>query len=403
MTPHAPEPTEGAVPDAAPARRPRRVFWFLALASSVLLLALVRPDLGLREPGPDVRPLAERAPHRPLPHDFPLSGPSAAALRHLQPTPSTLPPVQVPLRPGAAGLGTRDLVIQGVNYGDPTGAAAPLQWISGREDEMISPSFRLTDFAPGDGSVMVRVDPAFLDGLERLRARAGRLAIVSGYRHEAYNETVGGVAGSYHMRGQAADIWSPDHSPLELARLALGTMGCGVGLGLGTHTLHVDTRGTLATWVYEGAALREAAFDAWALTQCGRPVPAWLATAAAAAWLEDPVEPADSLGTSSPSDAPVALDSEALLRRYQGAIAEIVRREGTSGAVVLDVQEGEADVRHLAAGDPELAALGLGALVAWCQNRSDGTYVAYAVRRAAGETETGVTNVDGATGFRPGR
>ena len=44
------------------------------------------------------------------------------------------------------------------------------------------------------------------DVLEPLRRRFGRVIIASGYRCEAVNSAVGGVANSQHMRGEAADI-----------------------------------------------------------------------------------------------------------------------------------------------------------------------------------------------------
>lgn len=389
----------------------RRVLWSLVLISSLALLALLHPGLNLLKAGTGEPSTAapsasasSRSARSPAP-SFPFSGSAARVLGYLRPYgPSTLVPVQTPLLPGTTGLDDRDLIIDGVNYGDPAEADAPLLWIRGREEQLISPSFRLTDFAPRDGSSMVRIDPVLLEGLERLREHAGRLAIVSGYRHAAYNATVGGVADSYHTAGQAADVWAPDHSPVQLARMALLTMGCDVGLGLGLHTLHIDIRGELTTWTYDGAPLREPAFDAWALTQCGRPVPPWLAAAAAAAWLEEPATPADSTEVPSLLQATIdPLDPEALLQRHRALIAETVRREGTSGAIVLDLQEGEANVRYVASDDPELTALGLGALVAWCQVRSEGTYIAYAIHTKPGDVETGVTNIGGVTGFRPGR
>ncbi|MDX1530618.1 MAG: D-Ala-D-Ala carboxypeptidase family metallohydrolase [Rhodothermales bacterium] len=298
-----------------------------------------------------------------------------------------------------------DLVYGGVNYNDPTGTGAPLQWIRGREEQLLTPGFRLADFATRDGAPMVRIDPAFVGELERLRQRVGQLAVVSGYRHPAYNATVGGVGNSYHTAGRAADLWSPDHAPLDLARLALLTMGCEVGLGLGPTTVHVDVRGELATWTYEGASLSEPAFDAWALAQCGRPVPSWLAAQAAASWLSEPIA-ADSAGTldlgGSAGSASDPVDPEALLRRHGTAVAEVLRRGGTSGAVALDLrsEDGPA-VRPIAPSSPELAALGLRPLVAWCAARGDGAYVAYAVFLEDGDVRTGVTNVSGLSGLRP--
>ena len=65
------------------------------------------------------------------------------------------------------------------------------------------------------------------------------------------------------MAGRAADIRSSAATPLEMARLALSVLGRDIGLGLGANIIHIDVRGEAANWVYAGAALSEAEFDAW--------------------------------------------------------------------------------------------------------------------------------------------
>ncbi len=250
-------------------------------------------------------------------------------------------PITVPFVPGARGEDSDVLTFGGINYADPTAGGVPLQWVEGDEDTWLTPGFTLRDFAPRDGASFARIDPALVEALERLRLRAGSVAIVSGYRHPHHNAVVGGSGYSLHTAGRAADVWSPAHSPLDLARLALLTMGCDIGLGLGPRTLHVDVRGELTTWTYEGAPLSEAAFDAWALTQCGRPVPPSLALAAAAGWLSDSV--ATEPGTPSASSARRArCRPEALVERFAPAIAEVTRRgrmlEG-AGGIIVDVDE----------------------------------------------------------------
>lgn len=58
------------------------------------------------------------------------------------------------------------------------------------------------------------------EGLERIRSLVGKpVNISSGYRCSQLNKRVGGVPGSQHVRGEAADINVPGLAPEELARL----------------------------------------------------------------------------------------------------------------------------------------------------------------------------------------
>lgn len=302
-------------------------------------------------------------------------------------------PITIPLRPGFfaeydSGLGTfEDEFDDAFDDG-----AVPLLWIAGDEDAMLTPGFRVADFASRDGATVARISYRLVEGLERLRQTAGSLGILSGYRNAAHNAAVGGVAHSQHLEGQAADVWSDEHVPLDLARLALQTLGCEIGLGLGPRSLHVDVRGELTTWTYPGAAMPNAAFDAWALAQCGRPVPPELAEQAAEAWL---TEPADTVfADASPTD---------LLARYHTEMLEAAREgydlEGP-GAVVLDVQAGAPPSRHLppsylryvTAGAPEAAELGVGELIAWRERGRQHSYFVYVVLMPDAPPAAGVSS-----------
>lgn len=71
-------------------------------------------------------------------------------------------------------------------------------------------------------SVKVRdaVKALTLSVLQPLRDKTGSQVIISsGYRCPALNAMVGGEPTSQHPKGEAADIWSRTHTPLELARL----------------------------------------------------------------------------------------------------------------------------------------------------------------------------------------
>lgn len=316
---------------------------------------------------------------------------------------ATLP---VPYHPDQRARYDSVTTFDGVNYADVTGSGIPLQWLGDDADDWLSPGLRLRDFVSHDGAPFVRIDPDLVARLERLRTRTGELRVVSGYRHPAYNLTVGGEYNSLHTAGRAADVWSPNHTSLELARLALLEMGCDIGIGLNQNTIHVDVRGELASWTYEGAPMTEPAFDAWTLVQCGRPVPAGLSQAAASAWLD---EPGDLLELSDigRQPTPTRLQSarptvEGLLAEHAAAIAATYRRGAAvePGGVILDLQDGPPPhIRYVAASSAEAEALGLPALISWCSNRG-GAYVAYAVVQPD-TTIVGVSNELGIGGHAP--
>jgi hypothetical protein len=94
--------------------------------------------------------------------------------------------------------------------------------------------------------------------------------INSAYRHPVLNEAVDGARNSQHIAGRAADIRTSRMLPLDLARIALEELGCAIGIGLGRNSIHVDLRGQLASWRYDGAALSESEFDQWVRDTCSQ-------------------------------------------------------------------------------------------------------------------------------------
>lgn len=89
------------------------------------------------------------------------------------------------------------------------------------------------------------IDPELVAVLERIRSLTGRpLPIVSGYRTEATNRAVGGVANSQHLFGRAADI--PQGRATVEEALRAGARGVGYCNGW---AVHVDVRpGALVTF-----------------------------------------------------------------------------------------------------------------------------------------------------------
>ena len=94
-------------------------------------------------------------------------------------------------------------------------------------------------------------DPVFLDGLEQMRALAGRpLVIASGHRCAGWNAAVGGAPLSRHKQ-IAADIRLAGHN--RFALLAAAEQAGFIGLGLARSFLHVDRRARPARWFYPGS------------------------------------------------------------------------------------------------------------------------------------------------------
>ena len=84
--------------------------------------------------------------------------------------------------------------------------------------------------------------------LEILRKRIGDKPVIinSGYRCPKHNEEVGGVPGSYHLLGMAADIKVPGLKPEDLLKHA-SEVGF-LGLGLYANFCHLDIRYNYTRW-----------------------------------------------------------------------------------------------------------------------------------------------------------
>jgi len=91
----------------------------------------------------------------------------------------------------------------------------------------------------------LQIDSKLLDGLEALQSLAGAPVIVhAGYRCPRHNQQVGGVPGSEHLAGLAADVSVPGLSMQRMYELALEVPQFAAG-GIGVYDgnfLHVDVR-----------------------------------------------------------------------------------------------------------------------------------------------------------------
>lgn len=82
---------------------------------------------------------------------------------------------------------------------------------------MLSVHFAESEFACHHCGV-IKVARELIDRLERLRDLVGwPINILSGYRCEPYNKSIGGAERSYHVCGMAADIWWDGRNVGEMA------------------------------------------------------------------------------------------------------------------------------------------------------------------------------------------
>ncbi|MEM1115567.1 MAG: D-Ala-D-Ala carboxypeptidase family metallohydrolase [Bacteroidota bacterium] len=314
--------------------------------------------------------------------------------------------------------------IGGISYADPLGVGLPLLQVRGFEAFPVSAHFTVADFATRDGAPYARISPDLVTTLERMRAILGPLEVISGYRHPQYNAlaSVGGARYSRHQTGEAADLWSPTRSSLEIAAAAVQAAGCGIGLGLGRNTVHVDVRGYLKTWTYPGAPLGDDAFRRWIVGLCDGDVPAppppharpydasWLAMAEGT--MEDDEETVhlgdgtpDGLvpeaASPSPEATPEARPSmSAVIQRDLAAYAAAAHVQQGAGVVVVDLRDGAyltgeallARSRYVGAATPEVRALDVRPLLDVVARRSPGRLFVYVVRHSDGQVETGVAS-----------
>ncbi len=115
--------------------------------------------------------------------------------------------------------------------------------------------FKDSEFASKDGKPSpygpMNIQQCLLDFLNALRLRFGRAIIVnSGYRSPEHNVAVGGVPGSYHTKGLAADIRPRDPKDLDKLYEMADRMNQTGGVGRYDTFVHVDRRGIYARWDY---------------------------------------------------------------------------------------------------------------------------------------------------------
>jgi len=96
------------------------------------------------------------------------------------------------------------------------------------------------------GTDECEMDERFMKKLEALRHEFNEPMIVSsGYRHESYNQVIGGAKNSPHLYGKAVDVVISGKSAYRLMKLAIQYGFTGIGVSQrGPHEkrfLHIDT------------------------------------------------------------------------------------------------------------------------------------------------------------------
>ena len=126
----------------------------------------------------------------------------------------------------------------------------------------LSANFNSTEFdCHGSGCCSsTLVDDKLVTYLQQIREHFGKpVNISSGYRCATHNKNVGGATGSYHAKGQAADIYITGVTPAEIAKYAESIGILGIGLyetSSDGFFVHVDTRTSKSFWYGQKQASR---------------------------------------------------------------------------------------------------------------------------------------------------
>ena len=116
-------------------------------------------------------------------------------------------------------------------------------------NKKLSDNFTVGEFACRDGSDLILIDTELVKILQKIRDRFDTaVTINSAYRTAAYNKKIGGVAGSQHTLGTAADITLGKIEPRTVAEYGEFLMPKSGGIGLYNGFVHIDVRKSRARW-----------------------------------------------------------------------------------------------------------------------------------------------------------
>lgn len=125
----------------------------------------------------------------------------------------------------------------------------------------LSKNFKVNEFAcRGKGCCSkALIDEKLVDYLQKIRDHFSKpVTINSAYRCVKHNKAIGGASGSYHTKGQAADIVVKGVKPSEVAKYAesIGVLGIGLYEGADGNFVHIDTRTSKSFWYGHKQAYR---------------------------------------------------------------------------------------------------------------------------------------------------
>lgn len=115
----------------------------------------------------------------------------------------------------------------------------------------LSTNFTVKEFACKNGEDTILVAPRLVMVLQSIRSHFGKsVTINSAYRTPEYNRSkaVGGVDGSQHCYGTAADIKVSGVTPAKVAAYARSIMPDWGGVGTYSNFTHIDVRETKSDW-----------------------------------------------------------------------------------------------------------------------------------------------------------
>lgn len=114
-------------------------------------------------------------------------------------------------------------------------------------DKQLSKNFRLSELMCKCGQCEDQIiDDELIDYLQKLRDYFGsEIRITSAYRCESHNQAVGGVKGSTHTKGMAADMQCNN---LEYLVLVINTLFKEYSIGRYSNFVHTDIRKDSRRW-----------------------------------------------------------------------------------------------------------------------------------------------------------